>query len=455
MSETTAARAPATPSAAPSPASLPLPPGGLGVPFLGQTLAFLANPFAFLEGRFRAHGPVFKFRLLGDPVVCFVGPEALGFFYDAQRITRAGGSPPHLQELLHPATAPFIEGPAQRTRRGFLLQAFAGPAIETYQPLVERIIGRYLERWASSGAEVRGVDAIGTLCFSLAQSLFLGADPEADPPPAMTAAFDRVSAGFLAVPIALGFTTYGKALQSRDELRAAIAPMIGAYKAGAGKHVLDTLVGARDAAGAPIDREGLAQESLHLLFAAYAGLQAALCDLVLALADNPAVESRAREEVRGAPASAGVAGLAYVDRVCKEVRRFYPIVPTSFFGVVREEASFGGLRIPAGWKACAALHSTMRDERTFQDPTRFDPERFAPGRDEGARPNAYVPQGGGPMEGHRCAGEALATRILVTFAAMLLRGYKLELPPQDRSLDGAGRLAPLPKDGLRMRLVKG
>jgi cytochrome P450 len=434
--------------------SLSPPPGRLGVPFFGETFEFLGDPFAFVEARFRRHGNVFKTRVMGDTVVCFVGPEAFTFFSDERYFTRASANPPHFQELLHPDAAPFLEGPRQKERRRALLHAFTPAALAGYQPTIERVMERHLEKWAAAGGEVRGVDALGALCFAVANSLFAGADPDADD--AQTAAvFDAVLAGVFAMPVKLPFTTYGKALRARDRLRAVIAQAVSAYRPGTADHALQRLIEASADDGTPLlSRDEVAIETFHFFVAAYAGLQAALCNLCLALSQHPDVARAARAEVQSVAPTGPVGDarrrLAFIDRVGREVRRFYPIVATTFFARVKEDCAFGGYRLERGWKAMGALHSAMRDARTFTRPERFDPDRFSPERAEDRRaPNSYVPHGGGPMDGHRCAGEALADVLLVTFAALALRRYTWELPPQDLGMRLAG-LAPLPRDGLRM-----
>jgi hypothetical protein len=60
------------------------PPGRLGPPFLGETRSFLSDPFRFVLSRTRAHGGVWKTRLLGDTVVFFAGPEPFSFFVDPE-----------------------------------------------------------------------------------------------------------------------------------------------------------------------------------------------------------------------------------------------------------------------------------------------------------------------------------------------------------------------------------
>jgi cytochrome P450 len=432
--------------------ALPLPPGTLGLPYLGEGLAFLENPFDFFEQRFRRHGPVFKTRLFGNTVACFVGPAGFAFFYDDANVTRRDASPPHLRALLHEAAIPFLDGDDQVRRRRLMMQAFTPAAIASYQPLVERVIARHLDALAT-GQEVRAVDALGLLCFTVADVLFAGADPDRDRPD-LAARFTSLMAGLTALPVRLPFTTYGKAIAARDVVRAYIDRAVDDHPRGSASHVLDRLLAARDLDGGALPLEEVKIETLHFFGAAHAGLQAALCDLLLALADQPELQARARAEVLArapdGPIGDRLAGLDLCHRIGLELRRFYRIAPSTFFGTLRGDRDFAGHRIPAGWKALAVPHSTLRDDAVFPDAARFDPDRFASPRLEHQRPNHWVPHGGGGWGGHRCAGEAVATLVIDVFTAELLRRVTWELPEQDLGEQMAG-LSPLPRDGLRVR----
>jgi len=435
-------------------AQKPLPPGRLGLPWIGETLPFLKDSFGFLASRRAKHGPVFKTRLLGETVVCLVGPEAVSFFYDPRYFTRVDASPPQLREILHPEAIPFLDQSAEQTkRRQLLLKAFSPEALAGYVPFLERIARRYLQSWDKKQTFM-WVPELQSMCFDVANTLFAGGDPDSSDRGTFDA-FAKVSAGFLAPPIKLPFTKYGQALKARDELRAYIHQKVGAGSDAAATHVLARLRAARTPAGEAMGPKELEIETLHFFFAAFAVITGALVNMGIALADNPEVTRRLREEVRQVTPAGPLdldrlKQLSYLDQVSKEVRRFYKLVPTTFFARVKEDCELGGYRLPAGSKAIACLHATMHDDATFKNAETFDPERFGPGRAEDKRPNSFIPHGGGPWEGHRCAGERLAEMMIQVYTTLLLRDHTWQLASTDRSLTG-GELVPMPKDGLPVR----
>jgi cytochrome P450 len=425
----------------------PPPPGSQGLPFLGQALAFLADPFAFQAEKTRKHGLVWKTRILGRTTVFFSGPRGVSFFLDPDNFTRENGSPPHLRELLHPDAVPFIDGDRHRTRKRLLLAAFTPEAMATYVPNLEQLVQRYLTRWETGEQRLNG--ELTQLAFDMANVLFAAADPTASDA-TVAADFDALIRGAFAAPIKLPFTTYGKALKARDRLRGYIKEAV-ASRGGAGT-ALAVLKGARSAAGEALTSTELELELLHFFFAAHGGLTAVLAWLTVILGQRPEVAARIRAEVDALPAGAltfaGLDGMRYTAAVGRELRRVYPLAPSTFFGVARRELEYDGYRIEQGWVACASIWSTLHDGSTFQEPATFKAERLTDAAMASLPDNAFVPQGGGPPEGHRCPGQALTELVMPLFAAALLRGHTVELPAQDLS-PGAGGLGPLPRDGLR------
>ena len=63
-----------------------------------------------------------------------------------------------------------------------------------------------------------------------------------------------------------------------------------------------------------------------------------------------------------------------------------------------------------------------------------------------------MPQGGGPPDGHRCAGEALIQLVMPAFLGWFTKRYDVTWPAQDVTPVGGG-LGPLPKSGVRVKIT--
>ena len=91
---------------------------------------------------------------------------------------------------------------------------------------------------------------------------------------------------------------------------------------------------------------------MHLFFGAFAVITCALVNVGIALAEHADVRERVRSEVRAVTPSGPLdleklAQLSYLTQVSKEVRRYYKLVPTTFFARVKEDCELNGYRLPA------------------------------------------------------------------------------------------------------------
>ena len=420
----------------------------MGAPFVGEALKFLKDPFTFTLDRTKRHGNVWKTKLLGDTVVFFAGPKAFSFFMDPEHFTRQNASPKFLQELLHPDAVPFLDGDRHKARRRLLLTAFTEDALGSYLPGIFSIIERFVSKWSTEQAVGGDLSQLG---FDVADYLFAASDPAISNTEG-AADFTLMNKGTFSPPVNLPFTAYGKAIKARDRLRAYISKQIAA-RDGKGT-ALGVLKAARGPNGEELTVAELEIELLHFFFAAHGGLTAALAWLFVVLGEHPELAVRLRVEADAvigttAPTFAQVGKLVQARAVSREVLRAYPIAPSTFLGVAKKDLELDGYHIRAGWKGAGAIWATLQDGSTFRDPTKFRDDRL--GDDAiGALPaNAFVPQGGGPREGHRCAGEALIQLVRPAFLGWFTKRYALSYPAQDAT-PGGGGLGPLPRSGVRI-----
>jgi len=430
-------------------------PSRFAFPLVGDTLKFATDPAGLLAARARELGPVFKVHLFGHPTACFVGADAFALLLDDENVVRSGANPPHVEEIFNPESVPFLDGSAQRRRKRLLMEAFRESALDGYLPIVEQVLERHARKWVDLGP-FSWVPAINSLGFSIAGALFVASDPTSDDP-AIADAFGKVAAGLLSIPIKLPFTPYGQALKARDFLLGVVDKALDS-RAGSesGTDVLSRLMQARDG-DERLSRKELRIETFHF-FGAYAAVIGGLSFLASALGQYPEMAERAREEVlreapRGPLSTAVLRKLAFVDRVTREVRRAAPVLPLTFFGLVKRDLTFRGIRIPRGHRAIGCIGATLLDGRTFQDPQQFDPDRWI--RADEAQERAWIPHGGGVhTDGHRCAGEALAHMMMKAFAVHMLRSYMWKLEPDQDLSPTRSKLFATPAGGLRVTLSR-
>jgi len=426
----------------------------MGAPFLGEALQFLKDPFAFTLSRTKQHGNVWKTRILGDTVVFFAGPKAFSFFMNPEHFTRQAGSPKFLQELLHADAVPFLDGDRHKTRKRLLLSAFTDQALDSYLPGIFTIVTRFVDKWIAAGEQPIGGD-LSQLGFDIADMLFASSDPATSNVESAND-FGAMIKGTFSPPINLPFTSYGKAVKARDRLRTYLKHQV-ATKDGKGS-ALGVLKAARGPGGEQLSAAELEIELLHFFFAAHGGLTAALAWSLVVLGEHPELARRLRDESfaqlgDGTPTLVQARALTHARAVAREVLRAYPVAPTTFIGVAKKDLEIDGYAIRAGWKGAGAIWATLQDGSTFTDPTVFRGDRLGDDAVAALPRNAFVPQGGGPLDGHRCAGEALIQLVVPAFLGWFTRRYDLTYPPQDAS-PGSGGLGPLPKSQLRVKITR-
>src|SRR5438067_2541028 len=427
-------------------------PAKFALPLVGDTLSFVRDPAGFLEKRADELGPVFRISVFGKPTACFVGAEAFSILLDDRNVQRSGANPPHVEELFNPQAVPFLDGEAHRRRKRLLLQAFTPGALEGYLPILAQVIDRYAEKWSKPGT-FAWVPELSSMGFAIAASLFVGADPSRDDPQ-IERDFGAFADGLLSLPVRLPFTPFSRALQARDRLLGRVDRAIDEHEKRPTTNVLSRLLAARDG-NEKLSREEVRIETFHF-FGAYAAVIGGLSFLASCLGRDREVMARARTEVVREVGSAAldfgaIRKLGYLDRVCKESRRVFPVLPITFFGKVKRECNFHGIRIPAGHQAVGCIGATLLDERAWPEARRFEPDRWLDATDEQKR--AWIPHGGGiHSEGHRCAGEALATVMLQMFAARMLRRYHWTFPEAQDFSPTKGKIFATPAGGLQVRI---
>ncbi|OPG13348.1 cytochrome P450 [Microbispora sp. GKU 823] len=217
------------------------------------------------------------------------------------------------------------------------------------------------------------------------------------------------------VPIGVLATRLGVPEDRREEVVAAVTTMAAAYhlpsapgEASAGDAAVGVLAAALGEGG---------EEPGPGLLAAVAGMLVQACDATAGLVGNTLAA------VTRLPAD--VAARWPVEALLAETLRWDPPVRLTR-RVAAEDATAGGVAVPAGTVLVLDLAAANRDPEVFPDPHRFDPARFDPAR---------LRQGRGEGGGHLgfgsgirpCPGERAALALAAGVVAAAL-GHRLADP---------------------------
>jgi cytochrome P450 len=116
-----------------------------------------------------------------------------------------------------------------------------------------------------------------------------------------------------------------------------------------------------------------------------------------------------------------IAKLPYLDAVCNETLRRFPLAPAPAPRRLLQPMTLMGYELPAGIGVAAGIGIAHFRPETYPDPMRFDPERFL-----GRRFSVFelLPFGGGAR---RCLGAAMASYEMRVVVATILRAVTLRL----------------------------
>ena len=136
-------------------------------------------------------------------------------------------------------------------------------------------------------------------------------------------------------------------------------------------------------------------------------------------------------------------------RFVQEVRRTTPFFPF-VAALTRREFIWNGYVFPQARRVILDLYGTNRHPALWDSPGKFDPERF---RGRPPSLHGFIPHGGGDhLENHRCAGEAVAVRLLAEAVRFLVHEVRYTVPPQNLEVDLRG-IPARPRSGMVLTRV--
>jgi retinoid hydroxylase len=392
-----------------------------------SVLAHLATEVGLVFRRVLRQGP-----FAGTDTLYMVGPEANRFVMHTHRdaFSHERGWTPIIGEVLGQGLL-NMDDPEHTRHRKLWNPAFTSAYMETYLPLMQRIIAERTARWAERGV-VDMYQEVREITFDVAATALAGVPrgPQAD---RMQQLFYRLIVGDR-----MGAQSYEtwleEATRARSELTELLLLLIAERRAmpsvQAPRDVLGLIVHARDEDGEALTDEQVLGHVDILLVAGHETTTVLGAYTLYRLATMHEARDRVLAELdevlgdeRGPVSVEATHQLRELEYFVRETGRLNPPVFNVPRGVVRD-VEFAGYTIPAGTTVRLALAACHRLPDIFTDPDLFDPQRFAPPREEDRRvPYSLVTFGGGPR---LCIGINFANIEVKALAVHVLRHYRLE-----------------------------
>jgi cytochrome P450 len=222
-------------------------------------------------------------------------------------------------------------------------------------------------------------------------------------------------------------TSWGTFLRHREQVNQLLYAQIQEHR----EHpdpsrtdILSLLITATDEAGESMTDVELRDELMTLLVAGHETTATALAWALYWIHKLPEVRQKLLEELDTLgdnPDPSAIFKLPYLNAVCCETLRIYPVGMLTFPRVVRTPVSLSGFEFEPGTVLLGSIYLTHQREDLYPEPKQFKPERFL---ERQFSPYEFLPFGGGAR---RCIGMAFAQFEMKVVLAKILSQLELEL----------------------------
>jgi cytochrome P450 len=383
-------------------------------------LRFLFQPLETIEARRKAYGDDYRVSQpdAKPPLVYFSSPQALEAIFTAKpEQLSAGRGNQILKELIGEHGLVLLEGAAHQQQRQLLMPPFHGDRMRSYAQVIGHITAAVTSAWkVSTVFEVR--PAMQSISLQVILQAVFGLE-EGQRYEQLRQTMSRMLDGF-GSPLGAMFLFYpflqkewrwspwGKFLQRRQQVDALLYAEIRDryHQPDSGRtDILALLMAARDPEGHPMSAVELRDELITLLFAGHETTASALAWALYWLVSLPDVQTKLLAEIEALGAAAdpmAIARLPYLQAVCQETLRLYPIALSAFPRLVKQPIDIAGYPLEPGTVIMPSIYLAHHRESVYPEPKQFRPERFL---ERQYSPYEYLPFGGGDR---RCIGAAFA-----------------------------------------------
>src|ERR671916_221469 len=404
-----------------------------------RTREFEREPLPLLLRLRERHGPVFTIRLLYQPVVFALGPEANHYMTvsHASNFRWRDGGMGDLIPLLGDGLL-TTDGEYHRRARRIMLPAFHREQLAASTSIMEEEAENAVSRWRP-GERLDLYMWTRRLALRIAMRALFGFDPDRDSRDARMAVEFEEALGYwgrdYAVQMLRGPGSPWRAMnRARATLDRVIFAEIARRRASGerGVDILSLLLDASDEDGSQLSDRELRDQVMTLLFAGHDTATSTVAFMFYELARTP-------QEVDP---------LWQLDMVLDETLRMYP---PAWIGPRRsiEPFELHGAHVPGGVFVNYCSWASHYLPEVFPEPWSFLPSRFAPDAKAALSKGAYVPFGGGSRT---CIGMRFGQVEVRALAALLLHGRVLDV--EDGYTLRIRQMPTIsPRDGLPVRIA--
>lgn len=418
-----------------------LPPGPQ-TPGIWQMLHWIMRPFSFMRGCAKTYGDCFTVKL-GDnyaPMVFVHHPQALQTILtnDEGRGFEAPGSVNGLfVPFLGTQSLLALGGDRHRRMRQLMMPPFHGERMRSYAHLMAEVTDQVIADWKQDKSfslresmQAISMRVILQAVFGLAEGeryqqleKLLGAmlDDMSHP----------LSVTLLYFPILRqdwgAWSPWGNFVRIREQADRIIYREIAERRANPNDDrtdILSLLLASRDETGQGLTDGELHDELMTLLVAGHETTATALTWALYWIHKDPQIREKLLQELQNLEDFSDLntlLRLPYLNAVCSETLRIYPVGMLTFPRLVQEPVEISGYVLEPGTLLAGSIYLTHHREDLYPDSDTFRPERFL---DRQFSPFEFIPFGGGSR---RCLGMAFAQFEMKVVLSRILSQVELAL----------------------------
>ena len=453
---TTLVRPPASPSS--------VPPVAADMPALLQTLIGIFRPLPYAKKLHKRYGDVFTLEFANASYTMVVHPQGVQEIFTASPDLFKSGEANRqfMQASMGDNSMLLLDGKRHQRQRKLLMPPFHGERMRAYGQLMcditeevmhQQQVGKpFIIREATQEISLRvilravfGLD-VGGRYDRLRQLLKALLD----------ASGTLLGSAMTFLPVLRqdwgAWSPWGHYLRLKQRVDELIYAEIADRRENpdrAGEDILSLLMAARDEAGEAMSDVELRDELMTLLFAGHETTATALAWAFYWVHRDREILEKLRSELDSVDWQTdpfAITKLPYLNAVCSETLRIYPVAVATFARVLQAPFEVMGYRCEPGTALLPHIYLIHHREDLYPEPDRFNPDRFLERKYSAYE---FLPFGGG---NRRCIGYAFAQYEMKLVLATALSQMKLT-PVNRRPVRPVRRgLTMSPSGGVRMVL---
>ncbi len=413
-------------------------PPTITTPRLLRLFKLIFYPLDYLEDYHQKYGDIFASSNSETPFVYISDPQGIKEILTQDKNlfkSAAGGG--FLSTLLGDNSLLFLQGERHQRERRLLTPPFHGERLQSYANLIYSITDEVTKKLEMNQAfNVRAIMQEITLKVIL-KAVFGITEGERyqqleDLLKAWLSFFDSpANAAIIFFPVLQkdwgSWSPWGRFLRIKAKIDDLIYAEITERRQQenyGGNDILTLLMLAKDEAGNPMSDQELHDELLTLLIAGHETTASSLTWALYWIHYCPDVAEKLRSHFSILEHNndlLDIIKLPYLDAVCSETLRIYPVILTTFLRILQTPLDLMGYQFKPGTAFAPAIYLVHHRDDIYPNPKQFRPERFL---ERQFSPYEYFPFGGGSR---RCIGMELAKMEMKIVIFTILSTYQLKL----------------------------